>query len=54
MSTTPVKPPEILDKIVDLVLKYKPKKKGASEKKKSSRSPSAGPHPKLKSKQKHS
>jgi hypothetical protein len=27
MSTTPAKPPEILDKIVDLVLSYKPKLK---------------------------
>lgn len=27
MSTAPVKPPEILDKVVDLVLSYKPKSK---------------------------
>jgi hypothetical protein len=27
MSTSPVKPPEILDKIVDLVLAHKPKPK---------------------------
>jgi hypothetical protein len=33
MSTPPAKPPEILDKIVDLVLAYRPKQKVKPEKK---------------------
>jgi hypothetical protein len=33
MSTPPVKPPEILDKIVDLVLAHRPKPKPKSPKK---------------------
>ena len=33
MSTTPAKPPEILDKIVDLVLSYKPNPKDTKTKK---------------------
>jgi hypothetical protein len=53
MSTIP-KPPEVLDKIVDAVLKYKPKKNDVQGKKKSSRPPSTGPRSKLKAKQKNS
>lgn len=34
MSTPPVKPPEILDKIVDLVLAHKPKPKKTAKKRK--------------------
>lgn len=34
MSTTPAKPPEILDKIVDLVLAHKPKNKAVKKRKK--------------------
>jgi hypothetical protein len=34
MSTTPAKPPEILDKIVDIVLAHKPKAAKAKAKKK--------------------
>lgn len=41
MSTTPAKPPEILDKIVDVVLAHRPKpKKSASDKAKSLAKPS--------------
>jgi len=50
MSTTPAKPPEILDKIVDLVLSHKPKIKQTSKKNKSSSTSQAA---KSKSKNKH-
>jgi len=48
MSTTPAKPPEILDKIVDLVLAHRPKP--TNKKRKSSSAPQA---PKPKPKKKH-
>jgi hypothetical protein len=36
MSTPPAKPPEILDKIVDVVLAHRPKSKKATKKRKTS------------------